>query len=53
MKAAWEQIGVQGPRKVRDVWRQKDVGVFDKSFSAVVPSHGTLLLTLKATQPAQ
>ncbi len=49
VKATWEQIGVQGPQNVRDVWRQKDVGVFDKDFSAVVPAHGTLLLKLAPT----
>jgi alpha-galactosidase len=29
---------------VRDVWRQKELGVFDKEFSADVPYHGVVLV---------
>ncbi len=30
---SWESIGLSGPQKVRDLWRQKDLGVFKESFS--------------------
>jgi len=38
------EIGVTGRQLVRDLWRQKDLGIFDDSFSAEVPRHGCLLL---------
>jgi hypothetical protein len=31
---------------VRDLWRQKDLGVFGESFSAEVPRHGVPLVRL-------
>lgn len=42
----WAQAGVTGPQRVRDLWRQKDLGVFDNRFSATVPSHGVVLVKL-------
>jgi alpha-galactosidase len=44
--ANWEDLGVRGPQKVRDLWRQNDVGVFTKTFSAVVSRHGVVLVRL-------
>ena len=39
-------IGMKGKFKVRDVWRQKDLGVFENEFGADVPYHGTLLVKI-------
>ncbi len=36
-------IGMKGKFRVRDVWRQKDVGVFEKETQAEVPYHGVVL----------
>ena len=44
--ADWPVIGVKGKQKVRDLWRQKDLGVFDGKFEAKVPSHGVVLVRL-------
>jgi alpha-galactosidase len=44
----WSQVGVSGKQKVRDLWRQKDLGVFEKEFSAVVQPHGVALVKLTA-----
>jgi alpha-galactosidase len=46
----FKQAGMNGKHKLRDVWRQKDLGTFEGSFQAEVPSHGVLLL--KATPAA-
>jgi len=35
-----------GPRRVRDLWRQKDIGVFEDSFETNVPRHGVAMLRL-------
>jgi len=43
--AKWSDLkGVTGPQKVRDLWRQKDIGQFSDSFNAKVPSHGVVLI---------
>jgi alpha-galactosidase len=40
----WSDLGITGPQRVRDLWRQKDLGTFTDQFSAPVPSHGVVLL---------
>jgi alpha-galactosidase len=42
----WSDLKLQGQRRVRDLWRQTDVGTFDETFSAEVPRHGVRLLRL-------
>jgi len=39
-------VGIAGKFKVRDLWRQKDLGTFENSYSAVVPYHGVALVKL-------
>lgn len=43
---SWSQVGVRGAQRVRDLWRQKDVGVFADRFETKVPSHGVVLVKL-------
>jgi len=47
IKATWNTLELNGKQLVRDVWRQKDEGVFSDFFSAVVPAHGVKLITLR------
>ncbi len=42
--APWPVLGRKGPARVRDLWRQRDMGEFDRSFSAEVPRHGVALV---------
>jgi alpha-galactosidase len=44
IKATWQTLGLSGKQKVRDLWRQKDVGVFSDQFEAKVPRHGAMLV---------
>jgi len=44
--ASWDEIGIAGPQKVRDLWRQKELGVFDGSFTAYVARHGVVMVRL-------
>jgi alpha-galactosidase len=44
--ALWADLGITGPRRVRDLWRQKDLGVFEERFSAKVGRHGVVLTRL-------
>jgi alpha-galactosidase len=44
----WSDLGMAGKQSVRDLWRQKDVGAFDKEFTATVPRHGVVLVKVAA-----
>jgi alpha-galactosidase len=46
VSANWLPLGIYGKQRVRDVWRQKDLGSFEKSFSAEVPPHGVVLVRM-------
>ena len=46
LTAKWDEAGVAGRQRVRDLWRQKDLGIFDNEFSTVIPRHGVALLRL-------
>jgi len=48
LTARWDDLGVRGPQKVRDVWRQQDLGTREAQFQATVPRHGVVLLRLRA-----
>jgi alpha-galactosidase len=48
--AKWSDIKVEGRQIVRDLWRQQNIGTLDESFSATIPSHGTMLLRLTPTK---
>jgi alpha-galactosidase len=40
----WAGLGLKGPQRVRDLWRQKDLGVFDRRFEAPVRPHGVVMV---------
>ncbi|MFN8239393.1 MAG: NPCBM/NEW2 domain-containing protein [Bacteroidales bacterium] len=44
--ATWDELGINGTKTVRDLWRQKDLGKYDGKFSARVPRHGVVLLKI-------
>lgn len=44
--AKWMDLGVEGKQRVRDLWRQSDVGEFSGSFSTEVPRHGAMMLRM-------
>ena len=39
-------LNISGKFSVRDLWRQKDLGIFEGSFTAEVPFHGVKLLKI-------
>ena len=43
----WPELGLNAPRIVRDLWRQRDLGKFDGAFSAKIPRHGVALVRLR------
>lgn len=50
VKATWNDLGINGKQIARDLWRQRDEGVFSDSFSAIVPAHGVKFITLSKSE---
>ena len=42
----WSDLQLSGARKVRDLWRQKDLGTFDQKFTGQVSPHGVIFVRL-------
>ena len=47
MSVAWSDLGLHGDLMVRDLWAHKDLGKVSDQFSAEVPSHGVVLITVR------
>ena len=39
-------LGIEGRWLVRDLWRQKDLGIYSDHYTAEVPGHATTLVRL-------
>ncbi len=44
--ATWKVVGIKGPQRVRDLWRQKDLGQMEDRFEATVPRRGVVLVRI-------
>ena len=42
--ARWADIGASGRQPVRDLWQQRDLGMFEDGFTVDVPAHGAVLV---------
>ena len=43
---SWQDLGIEGRRRARDVWRQKDAGAVVGEYQALVAPHGVALVRL-------
>jgi len=50
MTVEFSILGLTGKRRVRDLWRQKDLGTFDERYTVDVARHGVALIRLKAAR---
>lgn len=50
LSVTWADLGLSGKYIVRDLWRQKDLGVFTDKFSAKVPAHGVVMVSIRKAQ---
>lgn len=50
LSVKWSDLGIQGAYIVRDLWRQKDLGVYKDEFSAEVPPHGVVMISIRKKQ---
>jgi alpha-galactosidase len=48
--AKWSDLGLTGTQRVRDLWRQKDLGEFTDSFTVPVGRHGVALIRVWPTK---
>ena len=44
--AKWSALGLTGKQRVRDLWRQQELGTRTEQFASKVPSHGVVLVRL-------
>ena len=44
VRADWGNLKISGKQLVRDLWRQKDLGMFESEFETEVPPHGVVLI---------
>ncbi len=49
----FKEIGLEPGQNVRDLWRQKDLGLFDVSFSIDVNYHGVVLVKISTANQNQ
>ncbi|MDD5508803.1 MAG: NPCBM/NEW2 domain-containing protein [Bacteroidales bacterium] len=49
VSVTWEEMGITGARSVRDLWRQKDVGTYNRELKFPVNHHGVMLVRLIET----
>ena len=48
--AKWSDLDIMGKHVLRDVWRQRDLGVFSSEYSEEIPRHGCVLLKVSASK---
>jgi alpha-galactosidase len=44
--AQWEDLGITGKQRVRDLWRQQDLGTIEGKFTAEAGRHGTVMIRI-------
>jgi alpha-galactosidase len=42
----FSEVGLKGKYKIRDLWRQKDLGVFEGSFKTEIRNHGVVMIRM-------
>lgn len=44
--ADWAELQISGKQSVRDLWRQKELGIYKQKFSAQVPAQGVVMIKI-------
>lgn len=50
VSVSFDDLGVKGPARVRDLWEGKDLGVFENSFSRVLKCHASGLYRISPVE---
>ena len=48
---SWSAVGLSGPQRVRDLWRQKDLEGFEHDYEVTVARHGVALVRVRPAAP--
>lgn len=48
MTLKWDEAGIKGKQMLRDPWKQKNIGIYQHEYSAIVPRHSVVLLKLRS-----
>ena len=43
----WSDLHISGKQSVRDLWRQKDIGIFNYKYSTKVQRHGVVMIRIR------
>jgi len=44
VSTTWDELKLKGPQRVRDVWRQQNLGIRADGLTADIPRHGCILI---------
>jgi alpha-galactosidase len=50
VQVSWQELGIEGSFKVRDLWRQRDEGTAQGVYKVEIPRHGVKLILLRPEQ---
>ena len=50
IKVDFNTLNLSGQFKLRDLWRQMDLGIFENNFSSQIEAHGVILLLLSSNK---
>ena len=50
--ASFDQLGLKGPQRARDLWRQQNLGVLQNRVQFELPPHGVRLLRMSSRRSA-
>lgn len=42
----WNELQISGAQKLRDLWREKEIGIYRHSFKTTVPAQGVVLISI-------
>lgn len=46
LEVVLQQLGLRGKWRIRDIWRQRNIGLIDHSFTTTIPHHGVMMYRL-------
>ncbi|NBU73696.1 MAG: glycoside hydrolase family 27 protein [Planctomycetes bacterium] len=50
VSTTWNELKLKGPQRVRDVWRQQDIGIREDVFTTDIPRHGCVLIRVSSSK---
>jgi len=50
VSASWSELKLKGSRRVRDLWRQRDLGRYADGFTVDIPRHGCMLIRVTSAK---